>query len=200
MERFGCKVKMLPAVSPEALADCRVLVIGRQCVVANGLRDGSDRSSRGPADECCLWIRRKRVSSPASLFLEKRNSSIRVSSAQANHPVMRGLKDVDFAMWNPDHLIAKGLYRTPNCGNFLSLVQCFNLDRQSQCHRPGRRSGRCTLAEGRSSSRSCRFWIPLAQSPWPPRCSGDILDYLGKDVYRHPQCSLAVCDNVSDLC
>jgi len=37
---------------------------------------------------------------------------------------MRGLKDTDFAMWNPGHLIAKGIYATPNRGNFLSLVEC----------------------------------------------------------------------------
>ena len=33
LERFGCKVKMLPAISPEALADCRVLMISPNAVI-----------------------------------------------------------------------------------------------------------------------------------------------------------------------
>jgi hypothetical protein len=38
------------------------------------------------------------------------------------HPVMRGLRDVDFQMWNSGHVIAKGAFRNSDKGAFLTLV------------------------------------------------------------------------------
>jgi hypothetical protein len=38
------------------------------------------------------------------------------------HPVMRGLQDMDFQMWNPGHVMAKGAFRKPDKGAFLALV------------------------------------------------------------------------------
>ena len=38
------------------------------------------------------------------------------------HPVMQGMQDIDFQMWNPRHVVAKGAFRKPDKGAFLTLV------------------------------------------------------------------------------
>ena len=199
MERFGCKVTMLPAIAPEALADCRVLVIAPGAVVGRMVSEMDAIKEFTRAGGRVLLMEQTETGIlPGDLFLEKRNYSSQGFVRAANHPVMRGLKDVDFAMWNPDHLIAKGLYRTPNCGNFISLVECFNLDQQANTMTW---SPLWEMYLGRGSIVITQMPLldTLGTEPMAAEMLRRILDYLGKDVYGHPQCSLAVCDNVSDL-
>ena len=110
---------------------------------------------------------------------------------------MRGLNDKDFAMWNSDHLIAKGLYRTPNRGNFLPLVECFNLDRQAN-NITWSPLWEMYLGKGSILVTQLPLLDMLDTEPMAAEMLRRIMDYLGKDVYKHPQFSLAVCDNVSN--
>ena len=134
---------------------------------------------------------------PGDVFMEKRNYTSQGFVRTANHPVMRGLKDMDFAMWNGDHLVAKGLYRTPNRGNFLSLVECFNLDQQAN-NMTWSPLWEMYLGKGSILVTQLPLIDDLQTEPMAAEMMRRIIDYLGKDAYRRPQMSLAVCDTVSD--
>ena len=203
LERFGCKVKPLAAISPEALADCRVLVVGPQSVMGNMLSEQETLRRFAEGGGRVLVLPQTEMGIlPGEAFLEKRNFSSMGFVRASSHPVMRGLKDMDFAMWHwpadlPGHLIARGLYRTPNRGNFLPLVECFNLDRQANV------LAWTPLWEMYLGNGSILVTqLPLADTidtePMAAEMWRRILDYLGKDVYRHPQSHLAVLDSVSE--
>ena len=198
LERFGCKVKPLAAISPEALADCRVLVVGPQSVVGNmpTEREALQRFAEGGGRVLVLPQMEMGIL-PGESYLEKRNfASIGFVRASA-HPVMQGLKDMDFAMWNSDHLIARGAYRTPNRGNFLPLVESFHMDRQSNvvAWTP---LWEMYLGNGSILITQLPLVDKLDTEPMAAEMWRRILDYLGKDVYRHPQTRLAVMDSASD--
>jgi hypothetical protein len=203
LERFGCKVKPLAAISPEALADCRVLVVGPQSVVGNmpAEREAIQHFAEGGGRVLVLPQTETGIL-PGESFLEKRNFSSMGFVRASNHPVMQGFKDMDFAMWHwpadlPGHLIGRGLYRTPNRGNFLSLVECFNLDQQINvlAWTP---LFEMYLGNGSILVTQLPLTETLDTEPMAAQLWQRILDYLGKDLYKHPQSRLAVMDNVSE--
>ena len=203
LERFGCKVKPLAAISPEALADCRVLVVGPQSVIGNmpseqetirRFAEGGGRVLVLPQTEMGIL--------PGEFFLEKRNFSSMGFVRASAHPVMQGLKDVDFAMWHwpadlPGHLIARGLYRTPNHGNFLPLVECFHFDRKANVLAWTPLWEMC-LGNGSILVTQLPLVDTIDTEPMAAKLWRRLLDYLGKDIYRHPQSRLAVLDSVSE--
>ena len=203
LERFGCKVKPLAAISPEALADCRVLVVGPQAVVGNmpSERETVQQFAQGGGRVLVLPQTEMGVL-PGESFLEKRNFSSMGFVRAPAHPVMQGLKDMDFAMWHwptdlPGHLIGRGLYRTPNRGNFLSLVECFHLDQQINVM-AWTPLFEMYLGNGSILTTQLPLVDTLETEPMAAEMWRRILDYLGKDLYKHPQSRLAVLDNVSE--
>ncbi len=139
---------------------------------------------------------------PGDVYLEKRAFFSMGFVRAAQHPVMRDLNDVDFAMWHwpdgqPGHLIARGNYRTPNRGNFLSLVECFHFDQQNKflAWTP---LWEMYLGKGSILVTQLPLIETIQTEPMAAQMLARLLDYLGKDVYRHPQSSLAVCANVSE--
>jgi hypothetical protein len=198
LEQFGCKVKPLAAISPEALADCRVLIVGPQCVVGNmpSEKDTLQRFAEG-GGRVLLLPQTEMGILPGESFLEKRNFSSLGFVRASGHPVMRGLRDMDFAMWNADHLIARGLYRTPNRGNFLPLVECFNLDRQANviAWTP---LWEMYLGKGSILTTQLPLVDKLHAEPMAAEMWRRILEYLGQEVYRKNDGHLAVCAGASE--
>ncbi len=68
---------------------------------------------------------------PGGITVEKHAWFSQAYVRSQDHPVMKGLRDLDFQMWNPDHLVAKGVFAKPTAGNALSLLDSFHLDRQT---------------------------------------------------------------------
>ena len=203
LERFGCKVKPLAAISPEALADCRLLVVGPQSVMGNmpAEREAIQRFAEGGGRVLVLPQTENGIL-PGESFLEKRNFSSMGFVRASNHPVMQGFKDMDFAMWHwpadlPGHLVGRGLYRTPNRGNFLSLVECFHLDQQINviAWTP---LFEMYLGNGSILVTQLPLMETLDTEPMAAQMWRRILDYLGKNLHKHPQASLAVMDSVSE--
>ena len=68
---------------------------------------------------------------PGGISVEKRAWFSQAYVRSPNHPIMKGLSDLDFQMWNADHLVAKGVFAKPTAGNVLSLLDSFHLDRET---------------------------------------------------------------------
>ena len=129
LERFGCKVKTVASLSAEALAGSHILVVGPDCAKAQMPAEQQALREFAAAGGRVLVLSQQEAGLiPADTYFEKRNHSTLGFVVDSTHPVMQGLKDRDFAMWNPGHLVAKGLYRMPVRGNFLPLVECYHMD------------------------------------------------------------------------
>jgi hypothetical protein len=120
---LGCAVKPIASLDAAALAGAQCLVIGPDCVTPQMVdkryllrdfaRDGGRVLVLHQDDPSLL---------PADVMLDKRAwPSIGFVRAEG-HPVMHGMQDRDFQMWNPRHVIAKGAFRKPDKGAFLTLV------------------------------------------------------------------------------
>ena len=198
LERFGWKAKPIAAITADALAGSRVLIVGPNCVAANMTAEQEVVRSFVEAGGRVLVLPQTDAALlPADTHVEKGNYASMGFVRAAEHPVVKGLKDVDFAMWNPGHLIAKGLYRTPARGNFLPLVECFHWDPTASAFTW---SPLWELYLGKGSILATQ--LPLVESletePMAAEMWRRLLDYLGKDVYRHPIAILAVLEGVSD--
>ena len=130
LEKLGCPVKQIDSLDAASLAGAKALVIGPDCVtramaekwplVRDFARDGGRVLILRQDDASLL---------PLDVTIEpkawKSTGFIRASK----HPVMVGLQDMDFHMWNPGHVMAKGAFRNPDKGAFLTLVDSGHDDR-----------------------------------------------------------------------
>jgi hypothetical protein len=125
LARFGATAKPIKALTAEALAGGGVLVVGPDCVMAKmGGEQQIVREFAASGGRVLVLPQQEAALLPVDTYLEKRGYATMGFVRTQGHPVTRGLTDADFAMWNPEHLISRGLYRTPNRGNFLALVDC----------------------------------------------------------------------------
>jgi hypothetical protein len=110
-----------------------------------------------------------------------------------DHPVTKGLKDRDFQMWNPGHLIVKGVYTKPDSGNFMTLVDS-GYD-QTMDWTP-----LFEIYHGKGSFLACQ--LPLIESnDTEPMCNElltRIINYLAKPIFRHPKQKLSVLSGARD--
>ncbi len=198
LERFGCRAKPITALTADALAGSRVLIVGPNCVTADMATEqevvrrfveAGGRMLVLPQSDAALLS--------ADTHLEKGNYASMGFVRATQHPVMRGLSDVDFAMWNSGHLIAKGLYRTPAGGNFLPLVECFHWDPTANAF-SWSPLWELYLGKGSILATQLPLLEDLETEPMAAEMWRRLLDYLGKDVYRHPDSTLAVVEGVSD--
>jgi len=123
LKKLGCQVKTIGAINENSLAGVKSLLIGPECDKAgsvgmsSAVRKFAERGGR-------VIILRQRTPSllPVDTYLEKR-ARFSIGFVRAGeHPIMKGLIDRDFQMWNPGHVIVDGVYRKPERGNFLALV------------------------------------------------------------------------------
>ncbi len=125
LARIGCRVSRLTALKKATLADVRRLVIGPDTFTADmkeekeALREFVRRGGRA-----VVLHQNSPGFLPVDTYVKKRARFSMGFVRAKSHPIMKGLTDRDFQMWNPGHLIVTGVYRKPKRGNFLSLVDC----------------------------------------------------------------------------
>jgi hypothetical protein len=94
-------------------------------------------------------------------------------------------------MWNPGHLIARGLYRTPNRGNFLPLIEAGHEDLAW--------TPLLEIYAGKGAILATQLPLVthLESEPMAAELWRRILSYLKQEVYRSPSATLAVLDGAS---
>jgi hypothetical protein len=133
LEKLGYAGKAIGALDAAALRGARVLVIGPDCVTKEMAPDSRVLQEFTRTGGRVLLLNQNDASLlPAGILLETRAWFSQGFVCSKNHPVMKGLADVDFQMWNPDHLIVKEVFRKPDKGNALTLVESFHLHRGAQ--------------------------------------------------------------------
>jgi hypothetical protein len=133
LKKLGCAARKITALDKAALAGAQAVLIAPDSVTNapvpwhEALHDYTRQGGR------VLILHQEDASLlPADITLEKRTWVSQGYVCAQDHPVMQGLKDVDFCMWNPDHLIARGAFRKPARGNVITLVDSAHLDRASK--------------------------------------------------------------------
>ncbi len=132
LKKLGAEVKQVQTLDSVALKGFRALIVGPDCVtkamvdkrdvIRDFVRDGGRVMVLHQEDLSLL---------PLDLAVEKKAWPSIGFVRTPKHPVMRGLQDVDFEMWNPRHVIAKGAFHTPDKGAFLTLVDSGHDDRSA---------------------------------------------------------------------
>jgi hypothetical protein len=193
LEKLGCPVKQIDSLDGSVLAGSKCLIVGPDCVTpemsdkCNAIRDYVRAGGR------VLILHQDDPSLlPMSTTLDKRAwFSIGFVRAK-DHPLMRGLQDVDFEMWNPGHLIVKGAFRKPDKGAFLALVDSQN----------GATSWADMMEIYLDKGSVLASQLPLVENfSTEPMCAEMLrrtLTYMAGPVYRPQGQSLAVLDGASE--
>jgi len=94
---------------------------------------------------------------------------------------MKGLRDLDFQMWNPDHVVAAARFAKPATGNVLSLVDPSTLTADAKFLLV-RGAGGLSGQEVPSLPCNCRWWKNSTAS----RCRRNVKRLLPPEgtVYR----------------
>ena len=123
LEKLGCQAQAIASLDAAALAGAKALVVAPDCVtkemadkrdlVRDFVRDGGRVLILHQEDMSLL---------PPDVTIEQKAWKSAGFVRAPKHPVMQGLQDRDFQMWNPGQVIVKGAFRTPDKGAFLTLV------------------------------------------------------------------------------
>jgi hypothetical protein len=187
LAKIGVTTHPVARLEAAALKNVKVLIVGPDCVTGpmpaeqTLLRDFVASGGRALVlDQTEFGLL------PGNPFLEKRGHVTMGFVRASNHPVMQGLEDVDFQMWNPGHLIARGVYRKPE-GNALALVDCSTDGTMAW-------SPLFESYVGQGSVVVCQLPLVanLATEPMAAELWRRLLAYAAAPVYHHPASRLAV--------
>jgi hypothetical protein len=188
LARYGVTAKSAMTLDLAALQGAQALIIGPDCVTPELANKQSVIRDYVQAGGRVLLLHQESAALlPVEAMIEKKAWVSMGFVRTANHPVLRGLKDRDFQMWNPGHLIARGAYRKPDKGSFLTLVD-------------SGQDGTMAWSEliefyiGRGSVVGCQ--LPLLEQVETEPMAGELLwrliAYLEQPVYKTPRGRLAV--------
>ncbi len=193
LEKLGQSVKVVSALTPAGIADSRVLVVGPDCAASEMPAERKtllDFMSQG--GRILILQQQEAGFLPVDTYFENRLYSSQGFVRTGDHPVMKGLQDLDFQVWNPGHLMARGAYRKPPTGNVLTLVDCGQDG--SMAWTP-----LFEVFAGSGSMVVCQLPMLTALDS-EPMCAelwGRLLAYLAQPVYRQADRRLAVLDGAS---
>ena len=128
LKQFGFQCKSIDALDANTLKGFALIVGPMAFDETMGEQANAVREFAAAGGRVVMLEHSTPIALPADTYVEPKGKFSTLFVREAAHPVMKGLKDVDLKMWNPGHLVAKGLYRVPVHGNFLPLVECYHFD------------------------------------------------------------------------
>jgi hypothetical protein len=194
LERLGCTVKPLADLSAASLAGVSNLIIGADCPKSLLVESRPAFLAFVRAGGRALILRQEDSSLlPFEAAIEKRAWFSAGFVCTGSHPVMAGLKDMDFQMWNPDHLMAKGMFRKPKSGNVTTLV-----DAGHDGHMNWAALLEMTTGAGSVVATQLRLTEVFEQEPMCAEVLRRLLDYMNAPPFRKPTQRLAVLKGAGD--
>ncbi len=195
LKQLGFAFTPIDALDAKSLAGSRALVIGPMAMDDTmSAASAAVREFVAGGGRVILLEQTSMMALPADTYVEHAGTFSQAFVRASDHPVMSGLNDVAFVMWNPGHRICDRVYRRPARGNFMTLVEC-----------------------GQDGS---LIWTPLmevyvgkgsilaTQLPLTSRWKTEpmaaemlvrMLAYLDKPIYRSPQDTLVVVNGSKEV-
>ncbi len=133
------------------------------------------------------------MSLPADTYIEHAGAFSQAFVRAADHPVMKGLHDLAFTMWNDGHLICEQAYRRPVKGNFMTLVECG--EDASLIWTP---LMEVYIGKGSILASQLAIVSHWKTEPMAAEMLLRMLAYLDQPVYRSPQTRLAIVGEASE--
>ncbi len=203
LRQLGCPFKTLETLDPKTLADYTSLIVGPMAIDDTMSAQGQAvRNFAGAGGRVILLEQASMLALPADTYVEHQGtfSQALVTKSAAGHPVMAGLTDADFQMWNfagpggnavHSHLISERIYRRPARGNFMTLVECG--------HDGGLQwTPLMEVYIGKGSILATQF--PLTSrwqtEPMAAEMLTRMIAYLDKPLYRNPTNKLAMISGI----
>ena len=212
LAKLGVAAKPIPALDAGALKGVKALIIGPDCItkaLVDKPANNSPEMMAGKRDLVrdfvrdggrVLLLHQEDFSLlPLDVNAEKKAWASIAFIQAPKHPVMRGLQDVDFEMWNPRHVIAKGAFRKPDKGDFLTLVDSGHDDRAAWAEML-----EFYIGQGSILATQLSLTEDFDTEPMAAELLKRMVAYLGQPVFRPPtvsgpaNCRLAVLNGASE--
>jgi hypothetical protein len=198
LQQLGQNAKKIDAIDAASLAGAKTLIVGPDCVKPDMATARDALTEFASAGGRVLVLHQDDATLlPGNLNIQKPAWFSQCFVRASNHPVMKGLADLDFQMWQPDHLICRGAFMKPDKGNILTLVD------SAHNHRDGHNVSWSEALEiylGKGSILAVQ--LPLVEQfsrePMAAEMFKRMLEYLAGPVYRKTNGSLAVLAPVSE--
>ena len=194
LKGLGCDLKTIASLDEKALAGAAALIVGPMAI--DDTMSAQAQMIRNFATAGGRVILLESVSSlavPADTYVEHKGKFSVAFVAAKDHPVMQGLADVDFTMWNPGHLVSERIYRRPARGNFMTLVECGH---QGGLHWTPLME--VYIGKGSVLATQLPLTSRLSTEPMAAEMLRRMLAYLDQPIFRSPQADLAVLDGASE--
>jgi hypothetical protein len=205
LKRIGCPFKSLATLDPKTLAEYTSLIVGPMAIDDTMAAQGKAiRNFAGAGGRVILLEQTSMPALPADTYVEHKGtfSQAYVTRSAVSHPVMAGLADVDFQMWNftgpggnpvKSHLISERIYRRPARGNCMTLIEC------------GHDGGlqwtplmEVYIGKGSILATQLPLTSRLESEPMAAEMLVRMIAYLDKPIYRSPQAGLAIVGGASE--
>ena len=187
LKQLGFYFRPIDALDAKSLAQSSALVVGPMAIDDTmSAASAAVREFVAGGGRVILLEQTSMMALPADTYIEHQGSFSQAFVRASDHPVMSGLNDVAFVMWNPGHRICDRVYRRPARGNFMTLVECG--EDGSLIWTP-----LMEVYVGKGSILATQ--LPLTSrwktEPMAAEMLVRMLAYLDKPIYRSPQASLA---------
>ena len=194
LKHFGVAAKPIKAFDEASLKNAKVLIVGPDIVtkeVAESAQAFNDFVRRG--GRVILLHQTGASLLPAEALLENKAYFSQAFVRASDHPVLRGLTDKDFQMWNPGHLITRGAYHKPDKGAFMTLLDSGNDGTLAW-------TAMIEFYVGKGSILACQ--LPLVEDfdtePMAAELLGRMLKYTTEPIFRGEGQRMAVLGEASE--
>lgn len=194
LKQLGGSLKKIDALNEKSLAGAAGLIVGPMAFddtmspQAAVIHDFASAGGR-----VIVLEQTHALAVPADTYVEHKGKFSVAFVRAAQHPVMQGLADVDFQMWNPGHLVTERVYRRPARGNFMTLIE--------SGHSGGLHwTGLMEVYVGKGSVLATQLPLTsrLASEPMAAEMFRRMLAYLDQPVFRSATHPLVAVGQVSD--
>jgi hypothetical protein len=124
IKQIGIEAQSITKLDSQTLAQFKALIVGPMAFDESMSEQGKAiRDFAAAGGRVLLLEQTTPLALPADTYVELKGQFSTLFVRAGDHPVMKGLTDVDFQMWNPGHVAAHRTYRRPARGNFMTLVE-----------------------------------------------------------------------------
>ena len=195
LKQLGFDFRPIDALDAKSLADSSALVVGPMAIDDTmSAASAAVREFVAGGGRVILLEQTSMMCLPADTYIEHEGTFSQAFVRTSDHPVMSGLNDVAFVMWNPGHRICDRAYRRPAKGNFMTLVECG--EDGSLIWTP---LMEVYLGKGSILATQLPLTSRWKTEPMAAEMLVRMLAYLDQPVYRSPQAGLLIARGSEDV-
>lgn len=194
LKNLGYSLKTIDALDEKSLAGAKALVVGPMAIDDSmSVAAAAIKGFAAAGGRVIVLEQLSSLAVPADTYVEHKGKFSVCFVRATEHPVMQGLVDMDFQMWNSGHLVADRAYRRPSRGNFMTLVEA---GYQGGLHWTPLME--IYIGKGSIMATQLPLTSKLASEPMAAEMLNRMIAYIDMPLFRAADNSIAVIDNASE--